>query len=56
MAVVVNEFEVVPGGNESSQSSGSTSGGDAGDEAPSPREIERLVEQQMQRCERVWAH
>lgn len=57
MAVVINEFEVVPGESDSGQREGTAPSSEAGEKLPpSPREIERLIEQQLQRGERVWAH
>lgn len=57
MAVVINEFEVVPGAGDSSQRDAAPPSGDAGESPlPSPRDIERLIEQRLQRVERVWAH
>lgn len=54
MAVVVNEVEVVPAeraAEKAEQAQG------AGEQAqPSEHEIRRMVEQQMSRCERVWAY
>ncbi|HET6980061.1 MAG TPA: hypothetical protein VFI24_27255 [Pyrinomonadaceae bacterium] len=56
MAVVINEFEVVPG-ESAAQESGSTPGSEgAAAAAPSAREIALLIEQQLQRAERIWAH
>ena len=57
MAVVINDFEVVPGENTSVQESGPTTASD-GDvtSKPSAREIGLLIEQQLLREERVWAH
>jgi hypothetical protein len=57
MAVVINEFEVVPG--ESSQSKQNASPAQSQTEsasAPHPQEIEQMIEQEHERCERVWAH
>jgi hypothetical protein len=57
MPVVINEFEVVTGEGTPGQPEAALPAGEAGEkQPPSPREIERLFEQQMQRCERVWAH
>jgi len=57
MAVVVNEFEVMPA-TQPAQTRGSDSDKGGGEEKspPSEHEIERLVEQQMSRSERVWAY
>ena len=53
MAVTVNEVEVSPAESKS-EAGGERGGGESA--PPSPQEIQRLVEQQMSRCERVWAH
>lgn len=57
MAVVINEFEVVPSESDPGQRD-LTSSSSEGEEKqpPSPREIECLLEQQLQRGERVWAN
>ncbi len=57
MAVVINEFEVVPG--ESPQSKQNVSPAQNQTEsasAPQPQEIEQMIEKEHERCERVWAH
>ena len=54
MAVVVNDVEVVPAERGSTPAREQEKGG--GEEAPSEHDIRRMVEQQMSRCERVWAH
>jgi hypothetical protein len=53
MAVVVNEVEVVPA-ERSVPAAEQEKGG--GEQAPSEHDIRRMVEQQMSRCERVWAY
>jgi len=54
MDVVLNEVEVVPA-ERSAQTAEQAQGG--GEQAPpSEHEIRRMVEQQMSRCERVWAY
>jgi hypothetical protein len=58
MAVVINEFEVVPGAapqQQRSSGSGSEAEGDK-KSPPSEHELKHLFEQQMSRDERVWAH
>lgn len=56
MAVVINEFEVVPSeAPQKEKASGTEAGGDK-KSPPSEHELERLVEHQMSRGERVWAH
>jgi hypothetical protein len=54
MAVVVNEVEVVPA--ERTQPAEHEKGGGGEQAPPSEHEIRRMVEQQMSRCERVWAY
>ncbi len=57
MAVVINEFEVVTSESNPDQPEATSKASEAGEKPPpSPREIERIFEQQIQRCERVWAH
>jgi hypothetical protein len=56
MAVVINEFEVLPGDATPSQASMSTPGEAANQSPPSAREIALLLEQAIERDERVWAH
>jgi len=53
MAVTVNEVEVSPA-VEKSEPAPEKGGGES--MPPSPQEIQRLVEQQVSRCERVWAY
>lgn len=57
MAVVINEFEVLPGESMAGERGGD-SGSKKSEEKPptSPREIELMVAQQLERCARVWAH
>ena len=57
MPVVINEFEVVTD-RESGERSADTSTADsvAQPAAPTPREIEGLLRQQMERLARVKAH
>ena len=54
MAVVVNDVEVVPAERGATPAMEQEKGG--GEQAPSEHEINRMVEHQMSRCERVWAH
>ena len=56
MAVVINEFEVMPSPPQQGQGAQSDKGGDGQKSVPTDHEIERMVEHQMSRCERVWAH
>jgi hypothetical protein len=57
MAVVINEFEVVPGESKPQEEKAPESKG-AGDKKspPSEHEIGRLVAHRISREERVWAH
>jgi hypothetical protein len=57
MPVVINEFEVIPESRPTSPVATAT----PSNESPAlpkltPREIERLMRQQMERLARVWAH
>jgi hypothetical protein len=57
MAVVINEFEVVPGeSNAAPETSAATSSESDPKPPPSARQIGILIEQQLQRDQRVWAH
>jgi len=55
MAVVIDEFEVMPP-PQTRQDAESDQGSDDQKSAPADHEIERMIEHQMNRCERVWAH
>ena len=55
MAVVVNEVEVVPA-ERSAEKTEQAQGGGGEQAQPSEHDIRRMVEQQMSRCERVWAY
>ena len=55
MAVVINEFEVVP--NESAKQSATPSPAQTDSPAtPEPQQIEQLIERERERCARIWAH
>lgn len=54
MAVTVNEVEVSPATEAKPQPKEEKGGGESA--PPSPQEIQRLFEQQVSRCERVWAY
>ncbi len=57
MAVVINEFEVVPGeAPPQQQKAGGSEAGEHKKSPPSEHEIGRLVEHKISRDERVWAH
>ena len=57
MAVVINEFEVVPGEIQRDQSAGVSPKSEGPERRhPSAREVELMIEQQFERDERVWAH
>ncbi|HEY3301936.1 MAG TPA: hypothetical protein VGL70_00220 [Candidatus Binatia bacterium] len=55
MAVVINELEVVPAAPAASAGA-APSTSEASASPPDPREIERAVARQMERCARVRAH
>jgi hypothetical protein len=55
MAVVINDFEVVPAEPPRQQSTAAQPG-TTNPSPPRQQEIERVVEQQLSRSERVWAH
>jgi hypothetical protein len=54
MAVVINDFEVVPAEPPRQQNTAAQSASNPA--PPSPQEVERVVEHQISRAERVWAH
>ena len=56
MAVVIDEFEVVTGEPESTQQTGSPAVTNNAAASPTVHDIERVVERQIERFERVWAH
>ena len=56
MPVVINEFEVVPADAPPQQQAVVSESGGGKESPPSEHELERLVEHQMSRGERVWAH
>jgi hypothetical protein len=56
MAVVINDFEVMPAQPRQERGSGEPEKGGGEKSPPAEHEIERLVEHQMSRCERVWAY
>lgn len=59
MAVIINDFEVVSDEGESQQRSASAESAQASvsaQPAPTPHDIERILEHQRERMERVWAH
>jgi hypothetical protein len=57
MAVVINEFEVVPAGPSQSKQEVAPAPSQAESAAtPKPQEIEQTIEREHERCERVWAH
>lgn len=55
MPVVINDFEVVPAEAPQQNAAVAEAGGDK-KSPPSEHELERLVDHQMSRGERVWAH
>jgi len=56
MAVVINEFEVVPGEAPPAQNASPSSGQSESERQPEPQQIEQLLERERERYERVWAH
>jgi hypothetical protein len=56
MAVVIDDFEVLPEESNAQQPAGSAAGANSGPSAPTVHDIERVVERQADRYERVWAH
>lgn len=56
MAVVINEFETVPAAPAQTRGGEAESGGGGEASPPSEHEIEKLVELQMSRNERVRAY
>ena len=54
MPVVINEVDVVPAERGSQPAADKEKAG--GEQPPSDHEIQRLLEQQASRCERVWAY
>ena len=58
MAVVINEFEVVPAPQpETTAQAGGTAALAQGQIPPlRPHELEEMVRRQMERAARVWAH
>ena len=58
MAVVINEFEVVPQApqNEGQAAKKEVKKGGGNDEPPTDHEVKRMFERRMERLERVSAH
>jgi hypothetical protein len=56
MAVVINEFEVIPGEVQRDSGAGTSPGSEAQDRQPSLREIELMIEEQIERGQRVRSH
>ena len=56
MAVVIDEFEVVVNEDEGSQPIASPAVTNNAASSPTVHDIERVVERQCERYERVWAH
>lgn len=56
MAVVINEFEVAPAAPAPTRGTDSQSAAAPEPEKPKAYEIEKMMEQHVERCERVWAH
>lgn len=57
MAVVINEFEVVPAQPAAeTRSSGEAQSAAPASPKPPDHEIERMMQHHLERSERVWAH
>lgn len=56
MAVVIDDFEVVANEEETGQATGSPAVTNNAASSPTVHDIERVVERQGERYERVWAH
>jgi hypothetical protein len=56
MSVVIDDFEVVANEEEGSQGTGSPAVTTNAAASPTVHDIERVVERQCERYERVWAH
>ena len=56
MSLVIDEFEVVANEEESNQAAGSPAITNNAAASPTVRDMERVVERQCERYERVWAH
>lgn len=56
MAVVIDDFEVVTNEDEGSQPVASALTTNNAASSPTVHDIERVVERQCERYERVWAH
>lgn len=56
MPVIINEFETVPASPRQERGGEAESGGGEGSAAPTEQEIEKLVELQLSRSERVRAY
>jgi hypothetical protein len=56
MPVVINEFEIMPGETTPNRESTPASSEGTSQPTPSAREIALLLEQALERDERIWAH
>lgn len=56
MAVVINEFEVMPAEVQRDQAGGAPGGGAEDKQPPSLREIELMIEEQIERSQRVQSY
>jgi hypothetical protein len=56
MAVVINEFEVIPGEAPRKQDDPAPSAGYQTEVKLDQQQIEQMLERQRERCERIWAH
>ena len=55
MAVVIDQMEVEPAERGSKRGSDAPAGGDQ-QEKPKEHDVERMMQRQLERAERVWAH
>lgn len=56
MAVVIDEMEVVPAQREATRGSDAPAANVEQQEKPKDHEVERMMQRQVERSERVWAH
>jgi hypothetical protein len=56
MAVVIDDFEVVSGEEEGSQPASSAAVTTNAASSPTVHDVERVIERQWERFERIWAH
>lgn len=56
MAVVIDEMEVTPAAPEAKRGADAAAPGAGQQEKPKDYEVERMMQRQLERSERVWAH